>query len=274
MADAQLPKWWEVKTDVDVSQAGRSLKRLAKEHRIGCGPKNGWISSLQNLSVQDTEIFLSKDCIALNSGFDDLDEEEVDEIPNEGAIAWMPTSLAQCQVVMDDLVAIDPDNFSREWIHGSLKASLLSEHSIAIISNPTDSRKSSGVFTFKRNMTLYEDSASLDIFVSAFHCEGSELERGVLLAAFYCVIRNDVETSYTSLARSGLQRKFDVDVHVEDDDDGMYGIYVDIAQTALVDAFNVDGRDIEYPEWLDMDEFIRCSTASHLMSGEPSRLAL
>lgn len=89
---------------------------------------------------------------------------------------------------------------------------------------------------------------------------------GINLAS---AVDENVETSYTSLARSGLQRKFYVDVHVEDDDDGMHGIYFDLAQTALEDAFNVDGRDLKYPEWLDMDEFIEYSSESQPISMEP-----
>lgn len=260
MTDGKLPEWWAVKTKVDVSDAPKGLKRRAKASEIGCGAKNGWISSWQHNLSLDTEIVVSRDDIAFRNGFDEI-ADEYEDLPHEQVLLWMPTTLSQCEVVLDDLLEVNPDHFSREWLQGGLRSSLVNEESVAIVSNPTSSRKSSGLIIFKRDLTLYDNRASLGVFVRAFHCEGSEVERGALLAAMYSVIRNDVETGYTSLARAGLERTFDVDVYVEDDDDGMYGVYVAMASLALNDAFN-GNDDLEYPEWLDMDRFVQHSSGA------------
>nr|WP_250807584.1 hypothetical protein [Neorhizobium tomejilense] len=245
---SEMPGWWEVKTKADTSLASAEFACELEGHLLGCAAKNAWISSYDLKTSVNTEFTVSEADSACNMGFIESRRSFTD-YPEEDTHLWMPRTASQVEVVIDDLVEDWPRRMSRDQLRDAMAASLEDDAVICIVSSPAGSRRSTGVIAFRRELTICDQRATVGITVGVFHSEGTFVQRAALLGAFRAQIKADIEASYTSLCRAGVDLDFDIHVHASDNDNRMIRYFWDLATDAKRDAF--DGG-FETPDWLDL----------------------
>jgi hypothetical protein len=246
--ESALPQWLEVRTPADTTLASPALSRVLDGHTLGCAASNAWISALSLRPADRNEITVSETDSACNSGFIEYGNCFTEFEPEDTHL-WMPETERQVAVVLDELAHVNPIHVGRGWLAAALTAPFADRAAVAIVANPVGGRRSTGVIAFRRELTVCDQVASLDVVVRAFHSEGSFVQRAALLGAFRAQVKADIETAFAALSRADVDLPFEVCVTTEYSDNGMLRHFAALADDARGDAF--DG-DYDIPAWLDL----------------------
>lgn len=245
-------KWQEVAQRAEVEEDEEIDVRIVEaldDHRVGLPSSSAWMARYKSSQEDVLEVTMSPEEIGCSYGYED--DVAYFELPETRTCVWVPTDKHDCAQIARDLRNIDPSIYSKEWIADGITRHLDKPFNTVFAVRDAESRKTEGVFVYRRYLDLYENSATVNYHIHAFHCEGDISQRAALLAAFHkqCVV--DFECAIISLAEAGLTPQLFSEIHVEDDDDGMYSRYHEIMELARDDMF----EHTKVPDNVDLEAF-------------------
>lgn len=195
--------------------------------------------------------------IAARYPFNDEDDGFVEDNFSDMIEFWSPRTISECRAIMRSLKEVDPNIHSREWIYGVMTRNLGKAFHSAVTAGDPLTDKLDGLLVYNRFLTFHEDydnvTATINYHMKVFHAEGSPAIRQGLLMALHDQGVVDIECAVDSMKRAGISADLRVDVHVEDDDDGMYAEYVSAVELARHSAFgysrSASMEDVELTEF-------------------------
>jgi hypothetical protein len=232
------------------------LANALETNEVGIASSDAWMTFHER--EPRGAIRLTVEEIGLRYPFDDEDEEFAEENVSVPVDFWIPRSPEECDRVLSDLKAVDPNIYSLEWIEGCMKDNLGKPFHTIVAVRDARSGKNEGVFVYNRYLTLEQDksvTASLNYHIKVFHAEGSPAVRQALLMTLHDQTIADLECGINSLHKAGIVADVVPGLDVEDDDDGMYASYVEAVDVAAEWAFMgaILGEDVDlhrYGEWI------------------------
>lgn len=223
-------------------------------NEVGIAASEAWMKTFGQAAGRS--LVLTVEDIGCRYPFDEADDGFAEENSNAQVRFSSPRTPEDCDAILKDLRRVDPRIYSRDWIVGAMKEHLGQCFHTVVAAADLSTGKVDGVLVYHRYLTLQDDpavTADLNYHVKVFHAEGSPAVRQGLLAALHSQAVADIECALASMHDAGIAADFRAEVHVDDDDDGMYSEYVDAVEQARHDAFGLS-RSVSASA-LDIDDF-------------------
>jgi len=220
---------------------------------VGIADSEAWMKTFGQTAGRS--LVLTVEDIGCRYPFDEEDDGFAEENSNALVRFSSPRTPEDCDDILKDLRRVDPRIYSTKWIGRAMKEHLgQCYHSVVAAADPSTG-KVDGVLVYHRHLVLHDEpavTADLIYEIKVFHAEGSPAVHQGLLAALHGQAVADIECALASMHDAGIVADFGAEVHW-DDDDGMYGEYIDVVEQARHDAFGFS-RSVSASA-LDIDDF-------------------
>jgi hypothetical protein len=247
----EMRDYWRVAASADLTEALPEHRANASVRGVGVAPKNGWASALAGCDTPDTQSVVDARTAEAACGYIEHGDLPRALVTGRTRIR-MPRDNEDVRRILGGFREIDPKGAA--WLRVAIDASLHDDDTVCLVAEDPLTAVATGVFCFRRELTVVRDRATLDVFVRGFHCEGTLNDRAALLACFLKQTVVDIETSYLSLVHAGIDIRLGPTVHAEANDIGMFGTFVTIVERAMAEAF--DDMAGPVPAWCDMGAWV------------------
>jgi hypothetical protein len=239
-----------VNEDISDESVAEGVEAVLERHVVGIASSTAALEYLSSSPVPLHETTMISDEIGMAYGYPpEVDYDSFKRTPH--VRVWSPQTVEECDEIMQSLSGIDPNIYSREYFEGALKGGLGRPGQTVYAAGDKHRMDARAILVMLREMEFYGDQATIYYHVRACHSEGTVHQTAAIQAALYYQARADIECAILSMHAAGLTPKFDMQVFVDDDDDGMYSQYVEQVELARGDAFTFG----KIPEGIDFDAY-------------------